>query len=557
MSETSSEVSPPAQPQASEAAPQMNSREELLTDMLFGVPEVMDPETATDVHTLIGPVGRLVFDPGLGMRREFKHGQEQFQAPRTDTLRRSAFVHLINKWSVRRGKPIVSIYLGDIAGLRNADLMRDPEGNSAADILLNRTAAAVQKPLDEAGLNEEHMAYACRYGGDEFAVALLGNWTVQERAELNRAIPASVGAIKELPSELKPVKLKNDHLQRIDRPPEGLDRDMFDWFLKRGLILDEESIKRIHDEWGLGTDHRRAFEEYRLANTKNIYPPEIIDADHVAKAAFLSSKHAEFADSIKAAGRLDEKLKAGTTYRQGITEFIENVVYDQLLGENFYTFDDFQEHISMGNIDGVHVYDMKFIKEINDNLGLVRGDEVIQEFWESTIKPQIHPQDLEKLMFGRRGGTIFLGVRAGAGGYPALQESTRRMLTGGVDSAQIDGATVPVGYSSAQVEHADNGNSRLRLAELFAKSDRQWYDRIALDLASSAKNGGTALDQIQTGSANLATLPVVDDHRRLSRENLTLHYFLSPKRAVERNQHLTDAVNRQIPVIDVRDKNNS
>ena len=546
---------PPIRP---EAMPLLNPREELLTDMLFGIPEVLDSATATDVHRMLEPVGKLSFDRGLSTPRTFKEGDHEFQAPGTDMLRRSAFIHLVNKWSQRHDTPITSVYMGDIAGLRNADLMRDPDGNSAADVLLNGAAAAIQKPLDAAGLTDDKMAYTCRYGGDEFAVAIMGNWTVEQRAELNRGIPAAIAGIEELPDQLKPVKLKGDQLQRIDRPVEDqLNRDIFDWFMKRGLILDTESIQRIHAQWGEGTDHRRAFERYRLENEKNIYGntpdgKDISTTDFASKATYLSSKHAEFADAFKAATRLDERFNAGTQYRQGVVEFIENVVYDQLLGENFYTFDDFQEHITMGNMESVHVYDMKFIKEVNDNLGLVRGDEIIQAFWERTIKPKVDPQDLDKIIFGRRGGTLFLGLRSGMGGYPALKDSTREMLTGGVDEAQIDGARVPVGFSSGSVEQTNEGNIRLRLGDLFANSDRQWYTRIGTELAATAGSENSLLSKINAGDASiLESLPVSDDQGNLIRENMILHYFLSPKRTQERREHLAEIMPQ---VIDVRDK---
>lgn len=552
------EFTPPPESNQPQDRVRMSPTYELLSDVLAGSPDVLNNEQGVLVDRMVQSTIPFILDRGLNTGRVFhdEATDRTYEVDALPILRRGAATYLVTKSARMHDLPIASNYMLDIAKLRQADQMRDAGGNSAADVLLIRVAAEMQNAIDSQELAGDQKVTLSRYGGDEFNIALQGHdWTVEQRSKLSRSIVNAVEDITDLPDDLLPVGIKNGVLERIDPPaPDSLDRDIYDLYAQRGLILDADNIARIRSQWP-EESARRHFEEFRRESTHTLYPESMAKAAVEEKIQFLKTKHPEFSDAIDAAVALDRMLENGSKHQSGLAEFIENVVYDQLLGENFYTFDDFQNHVVSGVIEQVHVYDLKFIKEVNDNLGLVRGDEIIQEFWENNIKPRIPGEDMDKLILGRRGGTIFIGMRAGAGGFEQLSDSAQELLTGALAEATISGARLPIGYASSDIS-ANEPNFDVRLNELFVEADRKWYERMALDLVASGGDSESILRRLNRSErVDLASIPLQNKEGELDFYALTTHFMMSPKRAEERQAELRKAIQDAVPVIDLSTQN--
>ena len=128
-------------------------------------------------------------------------------------------------------------------------------------------------------------------------------------------------------------------------------------------------------------------------------------ADHEGFDAYaekLKQRHPEIASLIDQMVELQKEIPE---IKDQFPEYINNIVYDRLLGEKVTAFQDFTEHLTKGLFKEMFMFDMKMIKEFNDVQSIATGDQAIVTLWNS-IGNQIGPEDFAKVMCFRRGSTF-------------------------------------------------------------------------------------------------------------------------------------------------------
>jgi GGDEF domain-containing protein len=262
--------------------------------------------------------------------------------------------------------------------------------------------------------------------------------------------------------------------------------------------------------------------------------------------AFLKTKHHELILPLDLALYYDELEEISQETKcyprsQDILKFIENVVYDRLLGENIQSFTDFQEYFIDGEISTVYYFDLKFIKEINDNLSYVSGDEAIMALWQKL--KEATPNDMGKIMIARRGGTFLIGLRTG-------QELTKKTSESLLNINSIllfendMPITVPIGQSAFQYDLSNRPSEResawpswvkkmiRNLSEGLNKANDYWYKQVYQVLKDSSELKQTVAD---------SKPPPVTSDSWMSFDKLLWFYFHG-KRAVERCHKMIEII---------------
>ena len=403
-------------------------------------------------------------------------GEQPIQEEGFPILGRSAFFHEVLQKVAPNGKyEGASLQLGmfDIKDLRGADFAVEGSPHRSADLIVNRSAKAIQQAIDEVwqefdlGKDQSRDYYFGRYGGDEFVLALIGDFKqVSGKADIKAEIESRVkrhlatrggyyrknkGIVQE------EILLKGDKVDWIDITKDSPSpiRDTTLSYLSRGLILNQEQAMKIQ---GRRTSSIEAIEN-------SIYPTDIQEEKNEhekmrKKILHLAKMHPELATALFLAEdldlkeqkvRYDEQRKSSTPRaedhnpvvkhrREAILHFIENIVYDKLLGDTVYSKYDFQEHVTRGEVREMYVVDLKFIKEMNDYISYVDADDAIVTLW-NKISSSIKPEEREHLIFGRYGGTFLIGVR---GDPKVLSESTRKAI------ASIQNLSSSLGQNEAE-----------------------------------------------------------------------------------------------------------
>lgn len=398
-------------------------------------------------------------------------------------LRRSAFTDFMKNTIVENyGKP-VNFIIFDIKNLRGADLI------GAAEWMLHNVAAQFQ---DIAGQTQRQInqltIQSCRFGGDEFALGIVGDITDTQLADIRTKIKAVIHALpghyKEYDRDLTTLQKTNERIvsgnidindKTAKLPLDDYGQLIFLSHLRYGLILTEKEIDNIKISYPKKADFDKFMD--RLSPSP-IYPKDKMELDE--KIAYLKQKHSELflplslAESLDAMTRTDKRKIA-------ILDFIEKVVYDPLFGEAYYSFADFQDHLAQGQIRTVYGFDMKYIKEINDQLNYVEGDLAIKVLSDQ-ILTGINAEDRGKVILSRRGGSFMVGVRKGE----TLSSETIDKLdqlhtvklfgdTGGSIEVPVGYAKVDINETDLQMEGDESKQAGNIIGQVMKKADRDWY----------------------------------------------------------------------------------
>ncbi|NJS41825.1 GGDEF domain-containing protein [Candidatus Gracilibacteria bacterium] len=148
------------------------------------------------------------------------------------------------------------------------------------------------------------------------------------------------------------------------------------------------------------------------------------------------------------------------------------------------TFTEIYNKIESGRVGQLYTFDLRFIKEINDNLGLVSGDMAIKETW-NQLRNKIDSQDEGYISFGRRGGTFYLVVDKGY----ILSEQTMQAIDSFSHSNILsdenhETQSVPIGCAS--VSFGDDIIEKEELKKcidiLYEKTNEDWSLKILEEL---------------------------------------------------------------------------
>jgi GGDEF domain-containing protein len=399
-------------------------------------------------------------DPGLSRESRFlNEDQTEEVVPGVSVLNRASLLHktIENLANLPPENQDMSVMVLDIANLRQADLIVDnsTSKNRYADIILNKVAAKIDDfvgtflSTDES-IGENVKISFGRYGGDEFVVTICGKISEQDKESICELIRKEISTItgKYLEAggtiNIHNVNLKGDRVETIEMPRDSYEKVVFLHFFKRGLIFDSAQIQKFMTRFtNLSGDIDEDLLENYLSKEESDYAIYPIDASSLEeKISYLTKIKPELGLLVKVAQKYDRENETKTAI--GVLNIVENIIFDPLLREHMLSFTEIYDSFVRNKVDQLYIFDLKFIKEINDNLGLVDGDEAIKSCWDQ-IKPNIAKEDASKISFGRRGGTFYLSVKTGE---QISQETSQKLEN--LDSITIfnetsNPVTVPIG----------------------------------------------------------------------------------------------------------------
>lgn len=432
----------------------------------------------------------LALDPGLKRRHEFlgKH------ASPVAMLNRQAFLYELRKKSgfkeqtenERRvfstEKPITILNL-DIAGLRFAD-----QGHFA-DYNLNIFAAKlneiIKNYIKNNLRNSNREILVGRYGGDEFSIGLIGKFSNEEIDKIKKLLTReleSTKCIADSQGQEGRFSLKNHQVEQIDIPEDEYERTIFYSFLQKGLVLNNDQIKKekkyLSDYQGI-LDERRLASYLKLASVDS----EDVGLDFEVKINNIINKHPELKVPFYYAELQDnQKVDREKTRQKQVLEFVENYMIDTLLDEIVMSRFDIIDHFERGEFSKVSSFEIK-LKEINDDLGYVYGDEVITTFWKNSLKPKIK-KFIENgvIKVGRIGGTIVIGVKKGEENNDELKKAIGELSkTTSVNIKYRDqDINHIVGFAEVNVKDCQGNRekSQEKLSEIFNNLSRDWLEKL-------------------------------------------------------------------------------
>ncbi len=528
----------------------------------------LKPDQAKRCTSIFNGFFSAALDSGAMDERTFTLNGKTEKAESTIAFRRGSFVDLVSKKAgIRFGKEGFSLGenlhfdLFDIKDFRQFDLARDANDNSYADILINRVIEASNEVLQELQLSQK--AFVCRYGGDEFVIGGSG-LTKEESEAMSSKIKERIRSLKGLYKDPDtntiiehPVELNESKQHVFDLEKSELSdirRDVFLGYFKRGLLLNNDEIKKVIDRYMKPNENGTLVVDreglYESIKPHRIYPDTISEegADVLEKKIdYICKDNPQLRPIISLAQIIDkqESNRAGTNIHkrtEAILQFIETVIYDPLLKQNIYSFTDFVDHLKAQKFEMIRVVDVKFIKEINDMYNISEGDEAIKKVWNQInegVLAKLDQKTRAKLRIGRRGGTFFIGMDAKDQLEEKELNQLQSLLLSEGSSVRIklcDGETeIPLGLSkqiTVKKEKIEEWNvfmSRI-IKEVIGSAETDWYKKI---IRLVQEEGGKIEYVLQSGSFECIRDPL---------KKKIFESFFSGKRKNERVASLQKAV---------------
>ncbi|MCX6732696.1 MAG: hypothetical protein NTV98_04105, partial [Candidatus Roizmanbacteria bacterium] len=461
------------------------------------------------------------------------------------------------------GNKKIEIGLVDLSDLRSADSPLEGQKNNPADVLINKSASAIRRAIHKVWMedpelqksigkkNPEHTYEIGRYGGDEFIFALIGIYTNEQREkiilEIRETLAAEKGYYKKIelgaiPKEKgggfrqievweeRPIGLKKgkegDIVEWITLPEDSNEKRIFTEYFERGLLLNPGELQRIIAKY---SPHGTFNEQLYLKDypSESLYPQSITTIQQ--KVDYIQSQHPELAIYFDLARIYDHD--AGTTLRQEtVLKLIERSIFDPLLGDAVYSRFDFQEHFNRNSFSEVMVFDLKFIKEVNEGMSYADADAAIVKLWKN-IKQSIKASDRGKIYISRFGGSFILGIKKGADKIdPETFIALQKLGSSNLDmfSHKTQSMEVPIGYS-AFLKH-----DQTELNSIIETADDVFYLRLIDDIAFTEITTPGFMDSIVNTDLNELAQ---SKYHPLSKVEMYAK-FLRGKRCIERTTRL-------------------
>ncbi len=356
----------------------------------------------------------------------------------------------------------LSFLMFDLANMYFANL------SGSGDLVIARAAKELNQAVfafieQEKLKTTDLIIEAGRYGGDEFVVSLRGQGLTRELSEklaeyieqrykkdkvegyYKKGISGTDPIVKQ------PISLKekeNGHgIEIIDRPEEPGSREIFDDFIKKGLILNKEQLVKSRLANFGKMDSRKAAEE--------LYQEGLTTVEE--KLQFLSERFSNLGIAIEIRALL-ESDEFSQSQRAEVLGYLEKRLFDHLLGARILSFAEISKNMAYYN--KVACVDLKFIKETNELYSYAEADDHIFVFYQKIR--ELIPQDLSNYFeIARRGGTFVIGMKRTISSFARankvrLNEVFERIKS--LNELQLDfkgiDVFIPLGSHSLTVENA-------------------------------------------------------------------------------------------------------
>ncbi len=485
----------------------------------------------------------MAFDKGLIRSVSLEINGKKHEEKQAYLLSRSAWIDQIEQKTDENFEGFQGVIMLDIAGLNNANKVTE-DGSIGGDFLLQRTAKLLNQALDEINpdLINSFDFIPCRYGGDEFAVAIIKKKDavfnqkidlesilaeIRKKITSEKAFYNRDGEVKE---EL--IALKEKETKAISMPTNEVDRLIFISLLRSGIVIDADDIEIIKM---IFTENGEVDKQAIKDHFRKYY---IQEPDYETEAESLKNdlinKHPEFSASLHLANFLDKKDEEenGQTSEKrliSLLKFIKKSLGDRLLnGERVLSFNDFQEHLKIKEFEQVVGIEMKFVKELNDHFSMVIADDIIKQFF-NYLKNKIDDTILSRLYIYRRGGSFFIGVKKGANlpedFYQKLEFVASNFSVLNILGRKTSSLNIPLSFKVWDNPDID------KLKEFMDSLDEYWYSKVPEDVREKVKNGDIKLPEKPKTIDQLFA--------QLTLDNLYLLFFGSEKRGKERIEKLS------------------
>ena len=514
-------------------------------------------------RTEFGPTQEVIeaniYDPGLAkaVRWTAPDNEPLYAAP-LQIYNRQAVFHVI-KESLLFGRneelPDMHFVFLDIASFQSMNIP-DRRGVLGGDYYLHLVARlfreAVQQHPKQADI------FFGRYGGDEFLFSFGESLSVGEINAfvdgLGRTL-ASYQAYHRVGGRVDraPISFKGD-LEVISIPTQPVAREVFMYYLQRNLLLDAREVENATREY---QNNPRATQ---VAEISSPLPGQI---EEIALHYPVYRKLIDLALAV-------DKERSSQTYTRRLLHYFQSVHNDPLFEFPVLPFQEFTDHVAARPLTHLYAFDLKFIKEINDEFSLIRGDQAIVDFVKQ-ITELFHPADLDQVTIGRRGGTLQIAIEdfneLDLSSVLNLQNFQKNPFFHYTSRARH--VTIPVGFAKTKLHRHwaalhdrrrkkgnPAGNARLvqqLSGQNLARSQARFYREIAATIARSP----ALCEQIYDDYQNLrrgVTLPLADAAPWGLDELISIHFRGSktlektgqlPDRYVQRLDWLLRALEKQ------------
>ncbi len=409
-----------------------------------------------------------------------------------------------NKKGGYREDSHLNIFVLDLAHLRKSDYVQDALNASQnqltyADILIHQSLQALSDLVDNIDLYVDQpdgtkpKIQLGRLGGDEFAINITGTQDATYLAKVEELLQSRIQHIEAFYLENQSPKrraamIKNNHVERYTVPEPGIRRDIFLHYFDSVLVFDDTQIDAVLEKY---TDEENNLNEDSLRqdlmlekNNSNIYGSEGLSNKEKIEFLYLNYKE----DGVAAARALNYDKRHGTNTFDAEIKMIENVLYDSLLRDRVQKFPRFKEHLSTNTYQKTWGKDLKFIKEINDDISMAGADFGIIKLF-AKIKQSIQPEDKHKLTFTRKGGTYFISHLRDSG---EIENPLTVQLLEELESVTIlnsaknlKGTNLPVGKASADLRDqdlSDPADMKAFLENFYRQMEISFYSEIINDI---------------------------------------------------------------------------
>jgi GGDEF domain-containing protein len=281
-----------------------------------------------------------------------------------------------------------------------------------------------------------------RYGGDEFVLLVEGSISRHDLDLLTDHLKSKIGEVSGYYIDAngnigeRNARLKGDNINTFEMPESLTEQQIFIQFLKNNTLLDPSELKQIMIDFGDETPPL-------ISEVKSIYPPQI--ESNIDKLNWITSGNANYSGTIKNIEILDKHFD-NQEHSDKALQFFARTMYPDIFQYKMLPYADYISEISRGSYDAIGVFDVGFLKEINSNFNLVRGDMMLQSFFRQILNC-FEKLGLEDMDFSRKGGTFFVGLKnSGTSSLAKLMYSNKKMIEKGLKfEYKGESVTLPCG----------------------------------------------------------------------------------------------------------------
>ena len=275
-------------------------------------------------------------------------------APGIETLNRQGALYYLCHWIESNPHAPYTIHMFDIQGFKNLDRMAD--GYNLADFKLNQLSRSLQNNARDHELLTAQPTFVGRYGGDEFIIVSTGENVERYRQRLVETIEEGVEKVE--------LNLK-DGVETIDVPANPAEKQVFEHYLRRNLVLNQEELQKIT-------------------------PLPAAPQTEIARLPVRKDRRSDFSKTLR-----QLKFHNNTHLEPYLQNFYRQVVLRPGVEHEIFNINTFEQQMISNSMHTLWTLDIKFIKEVNDGVSYVEGGPAHQPSSFATRRPLPRARDRE------------------------------------------------------------------------------------------------------------------------------------------------------------------